>query len=242
MVSARTVLLLRRPDQGQAFSAALTASGRVVRFQSLHGIAWTGSAELDAALQELPSFAWVAFTSANGVQAAHACWRALGSPGRWPRIACVGEGTAHSARSLGLEVALIPAQQDAEGLLAALLAEGVAGRRILLPRAANARPLLAEGLSGSGAEVVAATAYVSTEPEPTAIDLSDVAALVFFSSEGVRRFSRQLGLPARWPPTVAIGPQTAASLQALGQGPAAIAVTPHPLGLVAAVDQILPIG
>lgn len=53
--------------------------------------------------------------------------------GHWPRVACLGAVTAEAARKRGLAVAVVPEQQDLDGLVAAVVdymanASGPAGR------------------------------------------------------------------------------------------------------------------
>jgi uroporphyrinogen-III synthase len=50
---------------------------------------------------------------------------ALGN--RWPRIACIGAVTAETVRDQGLPVAVVPARQDLEGMLAAVVETVQAG-------------------------------------------------------------------------------------------------------------------
>lgn len=78
-------------------------------------------------------------------------------------IAAVGTATAQAiGKALGLEVALIAQEQQAEGVAAALLTawrgQG-SGQRVLLPQANLARPVLAQLLRTVGAQVNAVTAY-----------------------------------------------------------------------------------
>ncbi|MEZ4466443.1 MAG: uroporphyrinogen-III synthase [bacterium] len=122
---------------------------------------------VQAAIARLASYGLVIFTSANGVDA---FLDALWSSGRDPRafgharIACIGPATARRLEARGLRADLIPDRYVAEGLLEALLAEGVAGLRVLIPRARFAREVLPETLRAAGAEVEVLPVYDTVEP------------------------------------------------------------------------------
>ncbi len=82
-------------------------------------------------------------------------------------VVVVGPATAAAAREAGVEPALMAEEFVAEGLLAALDERGVAlaGARVLLPRAAEARDVLPETLRARGASVDVLTVY-ETQPVP----------------------------------------------------------------------------
>lgn len=188
---------------------------------------WTA---VDAAMDGWGRFDWVAFTSVNGVE----IWmrraaereleaRSFGAA----RIAAIGPATARALRAHGLRANLVPPRYVAESLLDELLRAGVRGKRVLLPRAAEARKLLAEGLRGAGAEVVEVALYdtlpdtgtgcsVLAELEAGAID-----AATFTSSSTVRNFAALAGegraaQVLTRTRVVCIGPVTAATARDLG--------------------------
>ncbi|MCL4861993.1 MAG: uroporphyrinogen-III synthase, partial [Caldilineaceae bacterium] len=137
----------------------------------------------------------------------------------------------------------VPEEHVAEALAAAL--PPVAGRRILLPQAAAARPVLAEQLAARGAAVEAIPIY---DTEPVALDeasLGELArgvdAIVFTSGSTVRSFvasvrghedaARQVAA-AR---VVCIGLVTAEAAQAEGLPVAAVANEASVNGVVEAL-------
>jgi uroporphyrinogen III methyltransferase/synthase len=61
-------------------------------------------------------------------------------------VAAIGPATADELRARGIEPDFIPEKYVAEGVVEGLLALGVAGKRVLVPRAREARELLPEEL------------------------------------------------------------------------------------------------
>lgn len=167
---------------------------------------------LQAALDSLESFDWVIFTSPNGVRT---FFEVLAGDARRlgrARLAVIGPGTAQALSQHGLCPDVVPARSVAEGLLEALASEPMEGRRVLLPRAQEARETLPEGLRARGAEVVVAPCYKTVMPEPPP-ELERADRVVLMSSSSARHF-RQL-CPGD-PECVCIGPITAQTARELG--------------------------
>src|SRR5262249_57611221 len=80
------------------------------------------------------------------------------------RLAAIGPETAAELERRLLRPAVVPREYRAEGLLEALAGEDLRGRRILLPRAAGARPVLPETLTARGATVDEGIAYRAVAP------------------------------------------------------------------------------
>ncbi|HLK12719.1 MAG TPA: uroporphyrinogen-III C-methyltransferase [Candidatus Binatia bacterium] len=186
------------------------------------------------------SYDWIVFTSANGVRAVLGELAARGGDVRalaGVRLAAIGPETAAELGRHLLRAAVVAAEYRAEGLLAALGGD-LAGRRVLLPRAAGARPVLPETLAARGAHVDEVIAYRAVPPPGAdvagmraALAAGTVDALTFTSSSTVRNFVALVGRDAlapaagRRPPVVAcIGPVTAATARGLGL---AVAVEPQ---------------
>lgn len=132
-----------------------------------------GYAALDAAIGRLESYDWLIFTSQNGVDrfmerldASSRDLRAFRG-----RLAAIGSATAGRLAELHLKVDVLPKRFVAEGLLDALAGEDLAGKKILIPRATQARDILPRELSARGAEVEVAPAYRTVEPEGAAKNL-----------------------------------------------------------------------
>lgn len=205
---------------------------------------------LDAALQGIGDYAWLIFTSVNGVEIF--CER-LCTCGLTPQqlahlqIAAVGPATADVLGQYGLTPAFVPQRFTAEEVAAGLQEwiGDLTGVRILLPQAEIARQNLAEALAQHGATVDVIPIYQTL---PAALDTTAVATLqqgveiiTFTSGSTVRNFV--LGL-AQYDLTPAIfstatiaciGPQTAAVAQELGLHVDLVAAEHTVDGLVAAL-------
>lgn len=153
-------------------------------------------APVAAAIARLGAYDRVIFTSANGVDY---FLDALYAAGRDPRafgaarLACIGPATARRLRARGLVADTVPETFVAEGLLDALLEEGIAGQRILIPRAAVAREILPETLRAHGAEVEVLPVYRTVQPpiDPAALARvvdGEVDLVTFTSSSTVHHF------------------------------------------------------
>jgi len=108
---------------------------------------------VDAALRNVGRYAWVVFTSTNGVSGLFARLKALGMDSRQlapVQIAAIGSGTAARLAEHGLKPDLVPQEAVGESVAAALIAAGINGKRILLARAEVARPELPRALVEAG--------------------------------------------------------------------------------------------
>ena len=181
---------------------------------------------------------WVVFTSPNGAERA----LALLGPGASARLAAIGPGTAAVCRNLGFDVALVPKRSVGEGLVESFPDPVSSFRRILLPQAEGARPVVADGLRARGWTVESVTAYRTVPRTPTPADHEIVATadvVLCASSSAARSMVAAFGVKGLPPLVVSIGPQTTNTLENLGVEVEATA-DPHTLdGLIGCVESIL---
>jgi uroporphyrinogen III methyltransferase/synthase len=176
-------------------------------------------AALARAMSRIGSYEWVAFTSANAVER---CWRYLRDAralGR-AKVAAIGDGTAAALSVRGVVADLLPERFVAESLVAAFPDPARPGASsVLLPCAADAREVLADGLRTKGWQVDAVEAYRTVRPAPGEDDAEALAgadAVTFTSSSTVKGFLELAG-PERVPAVVAcIGPVTAGTARQAG--------------------------
>ena len=121
---------------------------------------------LDRAIDRLPSFDWLVFTSGNGVrhfldrlEARGRDLRALGHL----RLAAIGPSTAEALARYRLKADLVPDSYRSEALADALIGPA-AGKRVLLARADRGRTLLKDVLEGV-AEVEQVPTYRNVDAE-----------------------------------------------------------------------------
>ncbi|MEA2825687.1 MAG: uroporphyrinogen methyltransferase / synthase, partial [Actinomycetota bacterium] len=141
-----------------------------------------GGDGLRAAAAHVRDYDWVCFTSPNAVERFLACLsdaRAFGHG----LVAAVGPGTAAALAAAGIVADLIPERSLAEGLVATFPHRS-GGGRVLLPQAAGARPVLADGLTAKGwaVDVVHAYRTVPTAPPPDLLAAAAKADAIAFTS------------------------------------------------------------
>ena len=149
-------------------------------------------------------------------------------------VAAIGTATADALRSRGVEPDVLPGQAMSESLLEAL--GGVAGKRVLIATARDARPVLPDGLRERGAEVEVLHLY-RTMREPVDVEALLSADFVTFTSSSTVDTVLDALDPAQRASlrAVSIGPITTRSLRARGVEPA-VEADPHDVdGLVDAV-------
>jgi uroporphyrinogen III methyltransferase/synthase len=186
--------------------------------------------QLDAAIDNLGTYDWLVFTSVNGVSffferlyEKEKDVRAL----KDVSTAAIGPATAKRLRDFGLKSDIIPETYQAESIVEAFGQEPMNGKRVLLPRAKEARPVLPVELRKMGAIVDEIAAY-QTEPARENVDVlikrleeGSIDLLTFTSSSTVRNFKALLP-PERFESLIegvsiaSIGPITAETARELG--------------------------
>jgi uroporphyrinogen III methyltransferase / synthase len=189
---------------------------------------------LRVALADLSSYAWIVFTSQNAVQIVCDHLPAWGLAPRdlgRARVGAIGPATAAALTRYGVTPDLVPHEFVAEAVVQAIAAQGeLRGKRILLPRAREARDALPEGLRAHGAAVDVIPIYETVLESgdgggggglAAQILAGKIDAVTFTSSSTVRRFAELVGREAaasgRFAAAV-IGPVTAATARELGVG------------------------
>mgnify|MGYP000930793741 CR=1 FL=1 len=156
---------------------------------------------LDAAIATLSAYDWIVFTSVNGVKF---FFRRLFETGRDVRAlhrlqtACIGPVTAETLMGFGLKTDILPENYRAEAVVEAFRSRPLAGRRVLLPRAREARPVLPVELTRMGAVVDEVPAYETVQareaadPLVEALRSGEIDMVTFTSSSTVRNFKALL--------------------------------------------------
>jgi uroporphyrinogen III methyltransferase / synthase len=245
------VLVTRGRAQGAETCRALEALGAATVAMPTIALRPADPEPLRAAVARLAArgYELVIFTSANAVDPVQ---RAVAGAGLDARVfagaalCAVGPGTATALATIGLRADLVAADHRAEGILELLGAERVAGKRVLLPRAAAARELLPDQLAERGAQVDVVPVYENCPPsaEETAAGLAELRAgrvdvLTFTSASTVEGLAALLGAELR--PlcagriVAAIGPVTRDACARLGLE---VQVTPRESTVAAMVEAI----
>jgi len=244
------MVVTRARGQGEALSAKLRALGAaVIELPTIEIQPALDYEPLDRAILDLGSYDWLIFTSANGVRfflerldRSAVDLRALRA-----RICAIGPSTRAAIEALHLKVDVMGREYVAEGLLEALAAHDLQGRRILLPRAAVARDLVPTELVRRGALVDVVEAYRTATPQGAAAAAAETFGgvdrphwILFTSSSTVQNFVAVAGAEALDGVRVAsIGPVTSSTARALGIAVAVEAAVYTVDGLIDAVSARL---
>ena len=223
----RRIVTTRARGQADALTSRLKALGAdVVEMPTIEIQPAADYGPLDRALRQLALYDWLIFTSANGVRfflerldASAVDLRALRA-----RICAIGPATRAAIERLHLKVDLMGREYVAEGLLAAFAAHDLAGRRILLPRAAVARDLVPVELARRGALVDVVEAYRTIAPEGAGEQAAGIFGgprkpdcITFTSSSTVQNFVAVAGAAAlAGVPVASSGPVTSETARRLG--------------------------
>ena len=230
-----TVAVTRARAQASGIAATLRGLGATV--------IEAPAIRIESLATELPPLAGydlIVFTSVNAVRELFARVsdaRALAGA----TVAAIGPGTVAELQRHGIVADVVPERSISEAVLETLTARGP-WRRVLVPRAEQAREVLPEGLRAQGAEVDVLPLYRTVaEPLSGAARVAALQAdfLLFTSASSVSAFHEAAGTLAG-PRLVTIGPATSAAVRALGFDPHVEAVEHDPEGLVAAlVDDVI---
>jgi len=231
-----TILVACSASKMVELAAGLQAmGGSVLPFPVIEAQEIEDKGLLDRALGSLNEYAWIIFTSVHGVRffmlrlnerVADAETHIL------PKLCAVGPATAAALKEYGCEAALVPERYLAEGILEALDKyhggiRNLAGSRVLLPRAREAREVLPETLSAAGIRVDIVPCYQTVRAQMDDAALQRVRdakldLMVFTSSSTIKNwieiFGRELGTLRMAQSTVAVlGPVTAATAELFGK-------------------------
>lgn len=245
-------MLVTRPvHQSAEFAAALRAAGaEPVLAPTIAIVPPPDRAAAERAVHDAREYAWVVFTSANGVRAffeqldaRREDARAFGSA----KIAAIGLKTSHALRERCVYADLVPQSYVAEELADALIAAGNAGDRILIYRAEEARDVLPQRLRAAGREphVVAAYKTVFRDDPELAEKTASSDVLTFTSASTVRGFAHALGgdaeavRAAQHKLVACIGPITAQTAREIGLDVAVVAEEFTAGGLLEAIERHL---
>ena len=189
--------------------------------------------ELDSALERLPEYSWILFTSVNAVKVVQRRLKSAGQDARAfaeVRIAAVGRSTAEALRGMGLIADFVPSNYVAECAAEEWPDTDMKGKRVLLPRAKQARDILPDGLRKMGAQVDIVTAYENVMDAEAADSVREelltgsIDAITFASSSTVTNFVESIG-PAHMSAieskviVASIGPITSETARQLGLPP-----------------------
>ena len=241
-----SVVVTRAREQAGELAAKLEALGaQVIEFPTIEIRPVDDYRALDAALANLSAYDWLIFTSANAVKffQERLELRDRNLAAFRGQVCAIGPATRKAVERFGLKVDLVPEEYVAESMVAAFSEHNLAGKRILLPRAAVARDLAPAELTKRGAQVEVVEAYRTAVPRDTAERVRETFFgdrkpnwITFTSSSTVANFVGAAGGHTLEGVRIAsIGPVTSATVRKYGLE-VTVEASPYTIdGLVAAI-------
>jgi len=200
-LTGKKILITRAREQSTEFATQLKKQGaEVIEFPTIEIVPPLHWKKLDQTIDQLKSYHWIIFTSANGV---YYFWQRLREKGkqRLPstlKVCAIGPATARQLREKKIPVAYMPKEYIAEALLKGFEKRPVQGKRILLARVKKARDILPRGLKSMGAKVDVVEVYRTVKPRGGTKKLRQLLAdgninvITFTSSSTVDHFAELL--------------------------------------------------
>ena len=224
----RKIIVTRSWKQAASFIAKLKELGAdPIPFPTIQIRGPEDWGECDQAIDRLPTFDWVIFSSFNGAHYFLNRLRKRGSGTIDAKIAAVGKTSADAVRSFDHEVDLIPLEFSARGILQALEEHDVEGKRFLLPTSNIGRDELQQGLLRRGAQVKKVEAYrtvpnreLDVEGMRRQVQSGQIDCITFFSPSAFNFFVDIMGrtiiddIAAGSIAPAATGPVTARAIRA----------------------------
>jgi uroporphyrinogen III methyltransferase/synthase len=247
----KRVLMTRAKEQAGELAVRLAGYGaEPVEAPTIKLVPPLDWGPVDQAISEIGTYNWVIFTSVNGVSRFMTRLLARGLDSRClagRRLCCIGPRTAQELEKFGVRADVIPAEYQAEGMLAALNQQDLNKSRILIPRAEVARDLLPDELRAAGAHVAVVAVYRTLTPDHHSEEWRQelmnrrIHVVTFTSSSTVRNFVAMLGGVEAVKPLLqsvliaCIGPITAKTAEEYGL---TVSIMPSENTIPALVDAI----
>jgi len=201
LLGKRIIVTRARQQASDLVSQLSDLGAECLEYPTIRIIAPKDPGPLQQALKNLPTYDWIVFTSVNGV--IHFFEHLFGA-GKDVRslsklqTAAIGPATAEQLRKFGLNSDIVPQAYRAESVVEAFKEMNLKGKKILLPRARKARPILPLELTKMGAQVDEIPAYETLKATENAGDLTRqledkrVDLITFTSSSTVKNFKALL--------------------------------------------------
>lgn len=228
-LDGRKVVVTRSSSQAGSLAGLLEAEGAVpVLVPLVEQVPVPEGVQALAALDPA-AFDWLVVSSPNGAQAYLEVHRA--AP---PSVAAVGSTTSAALAAGDVTATLVPEQQSAVGLVAAM-PDGPGS--VLVVQAVDAEATLTDGLRAKGWQVTVVAPYRTVPARPSAgVQLAALSAdaVLFASGSAAKAWVEVFGTSTP-PLVVAIGPQTAAACEAANLKVSLVAADHSLRGMVSAL-------
>lgn len=197
----RGVVITRPVDEAQQLAQLVReAGGNPILFPAIEILDAAELKPLHDLIARLDEFDIAIFISPSAVARAMNLITARRALPPHLKCATIGRGSLKALQRFGVNDAVAPQGRfDSESLLVLPLFQDVAGKRVVIFRGDGGRELLGDTLAARGAHIEYGECYRRGKPNADAAPLlkawarSEVAALVFTSSEGLRNFHEIVG-------------------------------------------------
>jgi uroporphyrinogen III methyltransferase/synthase len=201
LLGKRIVVTRAREQASDLVKQLADLGAECLQYPTIKVIPAADTDPLSDAISSLCAYDWIVFTSVNGVKFFFARLFELDLDVRalnHLHTAAIGPVTSQQLRTFGLKSDILPKNYRAEAVVEAFCKEDLKGKKILLPRAAEARPVLPVELRKMGAEVDEVTAYLTENVADNADLLIEqltqkrIDLITFTSSSTVKNFKTLL--------------------------------------------------
>lgn len=226
----RSIVVTRAREQASSLALLLTELGaEVIQFPTIDITPITETAVIDQYIHRIKEYDWIIFTSVNGVRFFWENLTAFKLDSRslaGIHVAAIGPATSEAIKEKGIQPDFVPEAYISESIAEGLVELGMKGKRILLPRAREAREILPDTLRKAGAFIDIVPVY-ETRPvgrfQDTVIQYLEKGTLdciTFGSSSTVDNFFEQIPVNIirkyTCPKFATIGPVTSNTLKKYG--------------------------
>jgi uroporphyrinogen III methyltransferase/synthase len=198
----KRIVVTRAREQASDLVKSLSELGaECVEIPTIRIIPPEDKTPLEDAVARLNEFDWIVFTSVNGVSAFFETLFAKGKDARvfGPiKTAVIGPATQKRLLDHGIMSDVIPESYRAESIIAAFSEDEVKGKKILIPRAKEARMILPSELKRMGGIVHEVEAYQTVSSTGTGdtlvglLEVKKIDLITFTSSSTVKNFKALL--------------------------------------------------
>jgi len=199
----KKIIVTRAREQASDFLTKLLELGvHCVEFPTIEIVPPDNWEPLDKAIEDLPNYDWLLFTSVNSVKYFFKRVYENGKDTRCLKnikVGAVGPKTAEAVRENGVIPDLIPEEYKAESVADSFRNFNTENIKVLLPKASKARKTLPDELKKMGADIDEVTVYHTIMPEgktdevKSMLEAGDIDMVTFTSSSTVTNFINIFG-------------------------------------------------
>ncbi len=228
----KTVIITREASKCCEFSRTLVSLGAgVVEFPTIEIRPVRGTKTQESSVYNVEKYDFLIFTSVNGVNHYFDVLKSYGKDSRTlggKEIIAIGENTSQELAKYNIFSDYLPYNYTAEGVISVAEKLNFKGKKVLIPRALEAREILPETFREMGADVEVLCVYETIVPDygedeldgiKEKIEEEEIDLVTFTSSSTAKNFFSLLGKTSGFftgTEFASIGPVTTATLKTLG--------------------------